>query len=353
MTENKIKVLHVLKSSIYSGAENVVITLIRNLGTEYEAVYVATEGPIRERLISENIDYYLVDVFDRKHLQSVIQQYQPDIVHAHDFSATVLCASLKRQFRLISHLHYDPPWVTHWNLKTLIFAACNRRIDCLLGVSEAMFQSMVFYPTYRKKARAVGNPMDFLRIRSLAKDAPEEKAIDLLFVGRLVEQKDPLRFIVLVYKLKLAGWNDIRAVMLGAGELEPECKKWIHQYDLQDNIKMAGFTDNPYQYMKQSRILCMTSKWEGFGLVVLEASALGIPVLSTPTSGCTDILGADAPELYRSDEEFVEKVLCLRDNRENYEQWQTRAIKRTEAFDNIQTYMDCIQKIYKNEELTD
>ena len=43
MSKRKLKVLHVLKSSIYSGAENVVITLIRNLGPEFEAVYVATE----------------------------------------------------------------------------------------------------------------------------------------------------------------------------------------------------------------------------------------------------------------------------------------------------------------------
>lgn len=350
MSERKIKVLHVLKSSIYSGAENVVITLIRNLGSEFQAVYVATNGPIRERLESENIEYCLVDAFDRSHLGKVITQYQPDIVHAHDFSATVLCASLKKNFRLISHLHYDPPWVREWNPKTLIFAACARRIDCLLGVSESMFRSMVFYPTYRAKAKAIGNPMDFARIRNLAKDAPENKTIDLLFVGRFVEQKDPLRFVNLVQKLKLAGWTDIRAVMLGAGELQPECGNFICQHELQKNIEMAGFTDNPYRYMKQSRLLCMTSKWEGFGLVVLEANALGVLVLSTPTSGCMDILGADAPELYQSDEAFIKKALLLRDSREVYEQWQNRAIKRTETFDNIQTYMDCIQKIYKNKE---
>lgn len=350
MSERKIKVLHVLKSSIYSGAENVVITLIRNLGSEFQAVYVATDGLIREKLEAENIEYCLVDVFDRRNLSRVIAEYQPDVVHAHDFSATVLCVSLKKDFRLISHLHYDPPWVRGWNLKTLVFAACAGQIDCLLGVSESMFRSMVFFPAYHSKARAVGNPMDFARIRDLAKDVPEDKVIDLLFVGRLVEQKDPLRFVRLVQKLKLAGWTDIRAVMLGAGELQPECGRFICQHDLQGNIELAGFTDNPYRYMKQSRLLCMTSKWEGFGLVVLEANALGVPVLSTPTSGCTDILGANAPELYRSDEEFEKKALQLRDDKEVYEQWKERAIRRTEQFDNIQSYMDCIQKIYRNEE---
>ena len=350
MSKRKLKVLHVLKSSIYSGAENVVITLIRNLGPEFEAVYVATEGPIQKRLIAENIDYCLVDVFDRKHLRSVILRYQPDIVHAHDFSATVLCASLKQNFRLISHLHYDPPWVTHWNIKTLVFAGCVKRIDCLLGVSEKMFHSMIFYPGYRSKARAIGNPMDFTRIRNLAQAATYEEMIDILFVGRLVEQKDPLRFLELIRKLKLAGWQNLRAVMLGTGELQPKCEEFIRKYELNGNIEMAGFADNPYVYMKQSKLLCMTSKWEGFGLVVLEANALGVPVLSTPTSGCLDILGTDVPEIYRNDEEFLDKVLQLRECNDTYELWKARAIERAEKFDNIQAYMNCIQQIYRNED---
>ena len=46
---NKKKIVHVLKSSIYSGAENVVLTIINNIQDEFNFVYIATEGPIREK----------------------------------------------------------------------------------------------------------------------------------------------------------------------------------------------------------------------------------------------------------------------------------------------------------------
>ena len=46
----KLKIAHVLKSSIYSGAENVVLTIMKGLREEFEFLYIATEGPIREKL---------------------------------------------------------------------------------------------------------------------------------------------------------------------------------------------------------------------------------------------------------------------------------------------------------------
>ena len=53
--DRKLRVLHVLKSSIYSGAENVAITIIKQLNNRFEFIYVATDGPIREKLEEEKI----------------------------------------------------------------------------------------------------------------------------------------------------------------------------------------------------------------------------------------------------------------------------------------------------------
>ena len=57
--DKKRKIAHVLKSSIYSGAENVALTIIKGLQEEYEFVYIATEGPIREKLEEENVVFSL------------------------------------------------------------------------------------------------------------------------------------------------------------------------------------------------------------------------------------------------------------------------------------------------------
>lgn len=350
----KLKIAHVLKSSIYSGAENVVLTIMKGLREEFEFLYIATEGPIREKLEEEQVPFKLLERFDRKYLSQALNEYQPDIVHAHDFSATVLCAAVPGRFRLISHLHYDPPWVKNWNGKTLCYALCSRRVETILTVSENIFRSMVFAGKCRGKLQVIGNPVDGRQIRNLARlpvlQPEEESGCDMIFVGRFVEQKNPERFIELVKKVKDRGWLEIRAWMLGEGEFLEKCRDLISNLKLQDNIGLKGFQSNPYPLIRQAKLLCMTSRWEGFGLVAAEANLLGVPVLSTDNSGCREILGEGAPELCRSDEEFLEKIFLLHESPEVYEQWRQRSLARAEQFDNMDRYMETMAAIYREKE---
>lgn len=348
----KLKILHVLKSSIYSGAENVVITIIRNLSDEFEFLYVATDGTIHQVLEREKIPFVLLERFNRKALQKAVSEYQPDIIHAHDFSAAALCASLTGRFRLISHLHYDPPWVRHWNVKTIAYLLCYPRIDRLLSVSEKSFENMIFAKHYVDKMTTIGNPVDGSRVRKMAELSGadlHDEGCDLIFVGRLVEQKNPQRFIRLIAALRDRGWRDIRAWMLGSGELEQECHDLLEKLRLEKHIEMKGFQDNPYPFIRNSRIMCITSRWEGFGLVAIEANLLGIPVLSTDNAGCSEILGADSPEICRSDEEFLDRIQQLHQSDMIYKEWKEWSLKRGDEFDNIQRYMRNMACIYRNE----
>ncbi len=347
----KIRILHVLKSSIYSGAENIVISIIKQLGKNFDLLYLASEGSIRERLDEEKISFVLLEKFNRISLEYVLREYRPDIVHAHDFTATVICASLKGDFRLISHLHYDPPWVNRWNAKTFVYSIFWKRIERVLVVSENMFQNMIFKEKFKDKMIVVGNPIDVENIKQKAnlKLLKDKEYCDLIFVGRLVYQKNPQRFIQLVASLKENGWNSISAWILGDGELYFDCKELIDRLDLHENIKMRGFQDNPYPYIKHASIACITSRWEGFGLVAIEASMLGVPVLTTPNSGCREIFGEGAPEICDSDEMFIEKILFLRNSLEEYRIWHDRSLEHSMRFNNMERYMGLLSCIYRNE----
>lgn len=349
--DKRLRVLHVLKSSIFSGAENVVITIIKAMQDSCDMVYVATDGEIRARLEQEQIPMELVETFGRKELQEIIRKYQPDIVHAHDFSATVLCATLNGRFRLISHLHYGPPWVTKWNAKTLAYCFCRSRIDRVITVTSRVFESMKFADVYRAKQVTLNNPVDKKRIYKLAEAVCDlgNQRCDLIFVGRLTELKDPQRFIRLVEKMKNQGFSDIRVWMLGDGDLREECQTLIRDLGLQNNIEMKGFQENPYKYLMAAKILCVTSGWEGFGLVAAEANMLGIPVLSTRTAGCTEVLGENAEELCTTDEEFIKKIEKLLTDSKEREQWKQRSLKRAEQLITIKEYRQLLGRLYAGE----
>ena len=349
-SKRRIKVMHVLKSFIYSGAENVVFTIMHGLQEQVDFLYVATEGTIRNKLEEERLNFRLVPVFNRSELSKAIKEFQPDIVHAHDFSATVLCATIPGRFRLISHLHYDPPWVQRWSLKTIIYSMCYPRISKLIAVSEKTYSNMAFSGVYQTKRQIMPNPIDEDRIRQRAEVViPElqDKSCDLIFIGRLVEQKNPQRFIQLVHQVKERGFSNIHAWMLGDGELRADCENLIHELGLDGQITMYGFCENPYPYLKHSRILCMTSRWEGFGLVAIEANTLGVPVLSTPTSGCTEVLGEGAEELCETDEAFVSGTIKMLKEEKIYDKNRIGALKRAMIYDNKEVYMNGLHQLYQ------
>ncbi len=70
-------------------------------------------------------------------------------------------------------------------------------------------------------------------------------------------------------------------VLVGKGRLEAEIKQLAVQLNISDCIKFLGFQTNPYSLIRSAALMVLTSKFEGFGYVIVEAQALGVPVIST------------------------------------------------------------------------
>ncbi len=111
----------------------------------------------------------------------------------------------------------------------------------------------------------------------------------LLGVGRLNPQKDyPTLFRALA---KVRQNRKVRLIVLGEGPDRSSLERLSDQLGISDILAMPGFVDNPYAYMRQARLFVLSSRWEGFGLVVAEAMACGCPVVSTDCpSGPAEIL---------------------------------------------------------------
>ena len=92
--KKKIRILHVLSSHIYSGAENVVcqiISLFQN-DPDYEMIYCSPDGSIRKALEERKISYMPIEKVSRSEVQRVISETAPTLIHAHDVRASIVCA---------------------------------------------------------------------------------------------------------------------------------------------------------------------------------------------------------------------------------------------------------------------
>ncbi len=111
----------------------------------------------------------------------------------------------------------------------------------------------------------------------------------VIAVGRLTRQKD---FPTLLKAFRTVADNvDARLIILGEGEDRESLLKCIHELNLEENVSLPGFVDNPYAFLAHSSVFVLSSKWEGLPTVLVEAMACGLPVISTDCpSGPREIL---------------------------------------------------------------
>lgn len=347
----KKKVLHVLRSNIYAGAESIAVHIIESLSEEYEFVYSCPDGPIAAVLEKKQIAYVPMKEFGIAQVKQVIDTVKPDVIHAHDYAASIACAvAAHGRSKVISHLHHDSPECRKWGKKAILYSIASFYIQNIIIVSKATIEGAVFEKRLADKTILLENPVDKEAIKRLAGtgdidgDKNKDKEYDMLYVGRLSEKKDPMRFIRIVKQLKERGLR-ISAAMVGNGELYEACAAMIEQEKLTDSITLLGYQENPYPYINRARIFCMTSLEEGYGLAVMEAVTLNVPVLVTPVGNMKHFFQT-GEELCTTDEEFCEKAEMLLKQPQIYEAWQARLRIYEENITAPAYYREELKKIY-------
>lgn len=106
----------------------------------------------------------------------------------------------------------------------------------------------------------------------------------IISIGRLVYQKN-YQHLIKSFALVKETLPTASLIILGKGPQEVELKELSKKLKLQNDIHFLGFVDNPYKYLKNSDIFVLSSIFEGFGNVLVEALAVGLPIVSTACSG--------------------------------------------------------------------
>ena len=116
-----------------------------------------------------------------------------------------------------------------------------------------------------------------------------EDAFVVGMVGRLSKQKAPDVFVKAAKLIKDKIPNAY-FLMVGDGELRDQVEEMIHKFNLDSSFLITGWVDNPTAYMKVMNVGCLLSRWEGFGLVLPEYMACGVPIVATDVDAIPNII---------------------------------------------------------------
>ena len=345
---HKKKIAFLMNSKIFSGAESVVLTIYEHLKQEYDFVYVTQEGPILEVLKERKVPFFIINKMCKKEIERMIKELEPDCIHAIDFRASLVAASVKKTPYILSHLHNNPLWLSkRYHPFSISYLWASKRCNKIAIVSDAIEKEYVYADKMKEKMVNVGNPIDRATVLQQVEQTNQEKQYDVCFVGRLEEVKNPMEFIGIIKNLKQQGLENIKAVMVGEGSLKEKLQNHIQEEKLKDTIFLVGFQKNPYTYMKKSKVFCLPSRWEGFGLVAFEALTLGIPCVVSNVGGLVHIVDESCGALCNNQEDFVLNIKKLLENQQDYEKVAQNAIAKSKKIENIQRYMSQLDAIYK------
>lgn len=165
------------------------------------------------------------------------------------------------------------------------------RVHIVVAVSEEIAKE------YREEfslenCRVIHNPVFPLRPGGRTSGLPhlffQSKEPVILAVGRLSREKG-FHFLIQSFAA-LRNQRKAKLIILGEGELRPQLEKMIQDLSLSEHVAMPGFVKDPLAYYSHSTVFALSSESEPFGLSLVEALYVGIPVVSTFSEGPRDII---------------------------------------------------------------
>lgn len=290
------------------GAERVIVTLLRHLNqSQFQLALAVVDS--REAAYRADVpeDVAFIDLgctrvrYALPKIMRLIWQRRPDVVFSTLGHLNLALAMLRpllpngvryigREACVVSEVlsEYTHPRLWGWAYRRFY-----PRFDVVVCQSLDMREDLIGHFAFPPgKAVMIHNPVDIERIRRLAAEVistdDEIPALDsesgphLVAAGRLSRQKG---FDLLIEALALCDDRGPRLTLLGEGPLRPALEELARQRGVADRVRFVGFQKNPYPFFARADAFVLSSRFEGFPNVVLEALACGTPVIATPAPG--------------------------------------------------------------------
>ncbi len=303
-------ILLILKALEGRGAERMVTTLARTYIEMDYSVHVLCLEDTQEMSLDPRIKKHIVpyyEVFAQQQLEPNSEQASaysavaeridhyvlnqigiPDLILANIYKVNwimaysklpnivnVLHTALSRQFQ---HQLLDDPAQTIAHLK-MVYGA--HPCSCVSAGARQDLLSLIGYG--RNRTTTIYNPCDVNAIKQAAMERVDIEKLGLTDKGYMIHvgSFDTMKGHRDLLQAYAKTTQKLPLVLVGKGKLESEIKQLALQLNIDKCVRFLGFQSNPYPLMASAALMILSSKFEGFGYVIVEAQALGVPVIST------------------------------------------------------------------------
>ncbi len=319
---SELRVLQIIKGldigGLNGGAERFSVDLSRQLkilGCRVDlCAFYRTHTPIEKDWLTKvsdiGIDIFfatawggpnnlscLIDGF--KALRLLVKNREYDILHSHFQQGTFTALWLKRKLNgtvVMRTAHNVVEWEPGFlgkvkeAISDFIYPRC---LDAEVGVSETIVEQLSRrYPDHIKKQRPAlvfnGIILPPNEV-SLPSDTTKKNKFTIGTAGRLAEQKGYV-YLLAAISVVLQRHPEAELVLLGDGELRSELEAQTRQLGIESHVEFVGQVSNVLERLKKFDLFVSSSLWEGLPTVIMEAMAVGLPVVATDIPGTREMI---------------------------------------------------------------
>lgn len=190
--------------------------------------------------------------------------------------------------------YFGPGWSKHSVRRKIaqsLISILLRRTPAIRVVSERIKQSLLKQGIQEKKITVLPIRPELERFLERTHTPKEKPPYTLLFIGRFAPEKDVER-ILEAFRVVYEKRKDISLRLVGQGELKDAYIAYIKKHNLEQVVTIEEWNENVPEVMVNADVFLLASKHEAYGLVLLEAMAVGLPIITTDV-GCVGELLKD------------------------------------------------------------
>jgi len=371
-----MRILLIIPRLNKGGAERLCLDICNQLqkrdGVQIRLITFSEEN--HYPFLTENLDWRVIpasvqlsifhqNVLNIDALQKAIEDFAPDVIHTHLFEAEIVSRSCNYpQAKWFSHCHDSMRQFRNFGIKTLF----NKQLLTNFFEKRYLFSRYkanggntfiaISHDTeqyFRKTARQydvqlLPNAIDYEKFHCDNDRQPNTK-LRLVNVGSYQAKKNQ-RFLVEVAKKLHERHIDFELNLLGDGEKFGEVASLIKNNCLEANVMQRGNVENVAEYLWQSDIYIHSAYYEPFGLVLVEAMAAGLPVVTLDGRGNRDLIvqGKNGYMVYEQNaEHFADRILEIWNDKQKYQEMSGFTQEFARQYD-IKPYVDKLLELYKS-----
>jgi len=322
-----LTIIHLSSTLGGGGAEQMVLQLARQSNSSHKTIVFSLSSTLialENRFKEHDIEYHLLGVTSFKSrtlftalktFKNIVNQYDDVVIHCHLYHAAIFGALYKLsspKTPLIFTLHSNE--IENHRRKVMLFLTKSCR------AKDIIFSEKGKKWYLKRKSQIIPNGVNFKDFDFNKKPFNKShKPFQFLFLGRLSQEKSPLRMLTAAQQLLAQNIDDFVINFVGDGPLIDDLMSAIKTHKLDKHFKMFGFQDDVKPFLAKADCLVLPSLWEGLPVVIIEAAAAKLPIISTPVGSIPDFLNDTNAYLSTLDEFHTTMIQVIRDYKEALE----------------------------------